>query len=62
MSIKKKINELEIAIEHLKSNDLDFEKQVDLYQDTLKKLNKLTKNITDLHRSIEETASSPHDV
>ena len=62
MSIKKKINELEIALEHLKSNDLDFEKQVDLYQDSMKKLNKLTKNITELNRSIEKITATHHDL
>ena len=62
MSIKKKINELETAIEHLKNNDLDFEAQVDLYQDTMKKLNELTKKITELNHSIEKTEATPHDL
>lgn len=52
MSVKQQIDELEHAITKLKSNDLDFEHQIEIYQDTLKKVTKLNHTMKELSLKI----------
>ena len=52
MSVKQRIHEIEHAVNRLKSNDLDFEDQVDVYQQTLKKVADLHQSITELRQKV----------
>ena len=54
MSIRNEISKIESDITILKSNDLDFENQVELYSKTLKKITKLNAKIEKISHSIYE--------
>ena len=53
LSVKQQIEELEHAINRLKSNDLDFECQIEIYQDTLKKVSELNNIMKKLTQKIK---------
>ena len=55
MSIKKELLNLESTIEKLKSNELNFEEQVNIYLKTIKKVQELNDSLTNLNASIKET-------
>ena len=62
MSIKKQINELESTIENLKSNDLDFEKQIEVYQKTIKKVSNLNTKIDELSDILKKTEITKNEL
>ena len=62
MSIKKQINELESTIEDLKSNDLDFEKQIEIYQRTIKKISNLNTKIDELSDTLKKTEITKNEL
>ncbi|RAP24925.1 hypothetical protein DID73_00025 [Candidatus Marinamargulisbacteria bacterium SCGC AG-343-K17] len=62
MSIKKQINELESTIENLKSNDLDFEKQIEVYQKTIKKISNLNTKIDELSDILKKTEITKNEL
>ena len=45
MSIKKQITTIESLLNKLETNDIDFEKQIDIYNDALKKMTQLKTTI-----------------
>lgn len=58
MSIKKQIHQLEHSIESLKSNELDFEEQITIYQKSLDQISALHQTIDNLKASILSTETS----
>ena len=58
MSLKTEITEIELMVEKLKSNDLEFENQVDIYSETLKKLSQLEQKM----KALENVVSSSNDI
>ena len=52
---KKELLNLESTIEKLKSNELNFEEQVNIYLKTIKKVQELNDSLTTLNASIKET-------
>ena len=61
MSVKQQIEDLEHAISSLKSNDLDFECQIEIYQDTLKKVTKLNTIMKELTQKINHAEISTNE-
>ena len=61
MSVKQQIEELEHAINSLKSNDLDFECQIEIYQDTLKKVTELNTIMKELTQKIKHAKKSTNE-
>ena len=55
MSIKKELLNLESTIEKLKSNELNFEEQVNIYLKKQLKVQELNDSLTTLNASIKET-------
>ena len=62
MSIKTEIKEIEAMITKLDNQNLDFEKQVEIYGKTLKKFHSLTQKINQLDTVIEETKQLENDI
>ena len=58
MSLKTEITEIELMVEKLKSNDLEFENQVDIYSETLKKLSKLEQKM----KALDNVVTSSNDI
>ena len=61
MSVKKQINDIETAISKLKSNELDFESQIKIYEQTLKKAGKLNKTINELSQRVKDAELSKNE-
>jgi exonuclease VII small subunit len=61
MSVKQQIEDLEHAVNSLKSNDLDFEHQIDIYQDTLKKVTELNNVVKELTQKVNHAEISTNE-
>ena len=55
------LEELEHAINSLKSNDLDFEYQIEIYQDTLKKVTELNTIMKELTQKVKHAEISTNE-